>query len=118
LAPAANGKTWLPYDCKITQNGNSYDKNCNFKEVEQSQVGYYRQQLGPEISPYSQFQTIPSGYNICNADSTISKNTSTGERRATVTENYCFRTNFGSWITGSSSGQSRPVMPAGRRGGR
>jgi len=104
LGPAAYGKTWVQYDCKIRQNdGNSYEKNCNFKEVEQSKVGYYRQQLGPEISPYSSFPIIPNGYSVCNADSETTKNSITGARSATVNTNYCRRSEYGTWISGSST---------------
>jgi len=111
LGPTAYGKTWFPYDCKITQNGNSYDKICNYKEVEQSQLGYHRQQLGPEISPYSPIQTIPFGYQACSGSSSIT-NKNGVFYSATVTENLCYRpgcNGCGTWFQTGSSTYRRTV---------
>ncbi len=88
----ASTKTSLLFDCKIEYNetDNSYEKSChNVESVNLAESEELRKQLGPEISFLSPIKSIPVGYKVCQAASSISGPPQNGMIIAFRTEKYC-----------------------------
>lgn len=83
-------KEWLLFDCKIEYNetDNSYKKSCRNVEVNVSDAAEIRKHLGPEMSFLSPVKSIPSGYKVCQAASSVSP-PQNGMIIAFRTETYC-----------------------------